>query len=141
MSDTTLVKRVKLSAALPSEDTDNGLDYLAQELINNPQGNMVFAVCVLDVLDLNYHVPSDSRVPKMRIKHLEAVLLDEAPPAVRAWLDSRRSERLGAETLPYDDEDEAGLSDPLDDAGLTDAVAVLPHDSDNLVHGPFGGRR
>lgn len=137
MADTKLDKRLKLSGALPAESAVNGIDYLAAPLVANPAGTMVIAVCVLDVRQVVYDLPSDAHVPTLRIQRVEAVLLDEAPPAVRAWLDARQAERLGADELSlYDDED--SLSDPLEDAHLADAVAVLPHDADKLVRAPFG---
>ena len=141
MSDTQLVKRLKMSAALPSEHTDNGLDYLADTLVKNPEGTLVLAVAVLDVYECKYRVATGERVPVVRIQRLEGVLLDDAPQHVRQWLDARRSDRLGAEQLPYDDEDEEGLSDPLEEAGLADVVAIVPGDADQTVLNPFGGRR
>ncbi len=141
MSDTRLDKRLKLSGALPSENTDNGIDHLAGRLVDDPAGSMVLAVVVLDVRQVVYDLPSDAHVPMLRIQRLEGVLLDDAPQHVRQWLDARRSDRLGAEQLPYDDEDDEGLSDPLEEAGLADVVAIVPGDADQAILDPFGGRR
>lgn len=141
MADTKLDKVLILRGGTPSDNVNNGIDWLNDRACENPDGFMILAVCVIEVEEASYITKLGGKRAKTHIQQIEAVPLEEAPADVKAWMTARRAERIGAETLPYDDEDEAGLSDPLDDAGLTDAVAVLPADSDNLVRAPFGGRR
>ena len=73
MADTRLDKRLKLSGALPAENTDNGIDHLAGVLVDDPEGQMVLCIAVLDVKAVTYDVPTGTHVPMLRIQRVEGV--------------------------------------------------------------------
>lgn len=78
MADTSLDKLMKLSAALPSEDAENGLDHLAQQAYENPKGTIIIGIVVLDTLETKYRPATDQEVAVVRIREIEAVRL--TPP-------------------------------------------------------------
>lgn len=135
MADTTLDKQLKLSGALPGEMKENGLDYLASRIVQDPEGTLVLAIAVLDTRSITHDVPSGADVPMMRIREVEAVALDDAGDLYDR-LRGLRGARLGQEALF--DEDQA-LEDHLDDDRGT-TVAVVPGDEDGVVR-IRGGRR
>lgn len=139
MADTRLDKRVRLSGALPGEDRENGLDYLASRLADDPEGSMVLAVVILDVRSVTHDIVSDAYVPLLRIREIEAVMRDAAPDHVVEWMSALRDQRRGEQAQLFDED----LPDHLDDeeqARLDDTVAVVPADADVTLLDPFRGR-
>lgn len=139
MADTRLDKRVRLSGALPGEDRENGLDYLASRLADDPEGSMVLAVVILDVRSVTHDIVSDAYVPLLRIREIEAVMRDAAPDHVVEYMAALRDQRRGEQAQLFDEE----LPDHLDDeeqARLDDTVAVVPADADVTLLDPFRGR-
>jgi len=147
MADTKLDRQVKLSGALPAEDRENGLDHLASQLVDDPEGTLVLALCVLDVKSVTHDIVSDVYVPMLRIREIEGVLLDQSPADVREYMRTLREDRRGIEQDPLPDAIDEELADHLDarrdreEAAREDAtVAVVPADEDAVVFHPFEKR-
>ena len=139
MADTRLDKRVRLSGALPGEDRENGLDYLASRLADDPEGSMVLAVVILDVRSVTHDIVSDAYVPLLRIREVEAVVREDAPQHVTEWMAALRDQRRGEQERLFDDD----LPDHLEDEDQSrrdDTVAVVPADADAVVLDPFRTR-
>lgn len=138
MADTSLDKLVKLSAALPSEDAENGLDHLTQQAYDDPKGTMIIGVVVLDVLETKYRPATDQEVAVVRIREIEAVPLDSAQHLVDA-LKQMRQNRRGTlqDELPdhLDDEEPGDYAPSFDDVNEIhpDTVAIVPGDEDAVV--------
>lgn len=137
MADTSLDKLMKLSAALPSEDAENGLDHLAQQAYENPKGTIIIGIVVLDTLETKYRPATDQEVAVVRIREIEAVRLDAAPHLYEQLRDMRTSRR-GTTQDELLGEDEP-LEDHLPDeenpwpAEYADTVAVVPADEDGVI--------
>ena len=148
MADTQLIKRLRLSASLPSDRADNGIDHLADALVGNPDGSLVLAVAVLSVAKTEYHPDTGESRPTVQIDRIEAVPLDTAPQQVKDWMASL-TERRGVteqEQLPvveledhlvepssFDDVNEV----PVDPA----TVAIVPADADAVVTDIFNPKK
>lgn len=97
MSDT-----VKLSAKLAKDDDLNGLDSLAQEMIDDPKIARV-AIIWFDCSKIVDNTDDDTRVPYARIRRFEPVGLAEEMPAELQQLVERAAEsRTGKSPLPFD---------------------------------------
>lgn len=140
MADTSLDKLVKLSAALPSEDAENGLDYLAQQAYDDPKGTLLAGVVVLDVLETKYRPATDQEVVIVRIRELEVVPLDAACDLYER-LKAMRIDRRGISQDALFDDDLPDHLDEEEQARLDDTVAVVPVDADVTVLDPFRSRR
>ena len=135
MADTSLDRVVKLSGALPREDFENGLDHLHARLADNPEDSLGVAVVVFDVKAVTYNVLQDAHVPMLRIREVEAVMVDAAPDLVER-LRAMRVQRRGAEQdeLPpeLDDHLEPSSFDDVNEIH-PDTVAIVPGDEDAVV--------
>lgn len=128
MAETRPDKLVKLSAALPSHDRENGIDHLAELIAENPKGTLVFAVAILDAKKVDEDIDADTRIPLMRVREIEAVPLDAADPGlvrtIVEWREARRGPEAEQDTLPDaplddhlgDDEDDYDDDEPLEGA-------------------------
>ena len=91
---------LKLSTALPGDQEINGLDALADAIVEDPS-RMVCAVLILDVKDVRYITDVEAHVPTMRFRRGEAWLVDETPEEVRLAMVQRSEERTGRTPLPF----------------------------------------
>lgn len=133
MADTTLDKLMKLSAALPSEDAENGLDHLAAQAYENPKGVIIIGVVVLDTLETKYRPATDQEVAVVRIREIECVPLADAQDLYEKLQDMRAARRgITQDQLPEDMEDHLDEETPWP-AEYVDAVAVVPADEDAVV--------
>lgn len=103
-------KMVKLSAALPGDEQNNGMDEYVDELIKNPR-TIVAAVVMLDVPQIIDDTESGTRVPTIRIRRIEPLgpAKDVDPKFVKLF-QTLVEQRTGAAPLPFgaDFEVEAG---------------------------------
>lgn len=93
---------LKLNAALPGITDVNGLDHLAQECINHPEGTLICAVSILEVKEVRYSVAEGAHIPTVRTRRIEAWLMEDTPQVVRDALVSRQEERTGSAPLPFE---------------------------------------
>lgn len=149
MADTQLIKRLRMSASLPGDRADNGIDHLADVLVGNPDGSLVLAVAVLSVAKTEYHPDTGESRPTVQIDRIEAVMLDTAPREVRDWM-AALTERRGVndqEQLPDDEALDDHLDEPssFDDVNEVpvdpDTVAIVPADADTVVTDIFNPKK
>lgn len=96
---------VKLSSALAKDDEVNGLDGLADELVENPKQIRV-AVIYFDVAKIVDKTDDDSRIPYARIRRFEPIgTVDEVPDKLRDLLQQAVEDRTGKTPLPFGEVD------------------------------------
>ncbi len=92
--------KLKLSTALPGDEAINGLDALADQLVDQPS-QMICAVIICDVKDVRYITDLEAHVPTLRFRRGEAWPLADTPEAVRIAMIQRSEARLGRTPLPF----------------------------------------
>lgn len=98
-------EQVKLSAKLAGDDDLNGLDALADDLINDPTTPRI-AVCWFDVQKIVQSVDDDSEVPYVRIRRFEPIgTAAEMPEGLRAVVEQAAEQRTGKAAIPFDQVD------------------------------------
>lgn len=96
MSDT-----VKLSAALAADPDLNGLDSLAEDMIENPRQIRV-AVVHFDTVKIVDNTDDESRVPYARIRRFEPLgNVEEISDKLRDLLQEAVEDRTGKKPLPF----------------------------------------
>ena len=123
MSDT-----VKLSGRLGKDDQTNGLDSLADALIENPEA-IRFAFVWFDVSEIRQHVDTGEFVPTVTIRAIEPVgELSEVPASLQRQATKLREKRTGKTPLPFEEfdpkrhDDEASVSEISEHRGRTDVT-------------------
>lgn len=119
--------RITLSSKLPGDPETNGLDSLADDLIDNPH-QIVVALAFFDVPRITEQVEDGTRVPTIRIRKIEPVGTPESTPkAITELYQKLSEERLGREPLPFGDFRVAGFTgdDQVGDDGDPDYAAEL----------------
>lgn len=93
---------VKLSAKLAGDDDLNGLDSLADAMIDDPRTPRV-AVVWFDCSKIVDNTDDDTRIPYARIRRFEPVGTAAAMPAeLRSIVEQAAEQRTGKTPLPYD---------------------------------------
>lgn len=92
--------KLKISTALPGDEAINGLDALADQLVDQPS-QMICAVIICDVKDVRYITDLEAHVPTLRFRRGEAWPLADTPEAVRIAMIQRSEARLGRTPLPF----------------------------------------
>lgn len=96
---------VKLSAKLAGDDDLNGLDSLAQSLIDDPHTARI-AVVWFDCSKIVTNPDEDTEVPYARIRRFEPIgTAEEMPEGLRAVVEQAAEARTGKTPLPYDQVD------------------------------------
>ena len=110
---------VKLSSRLPGDFETNGLDALAQDLIDNP-ATVRLAVVWIDTAKVVIDTDSGDHVPTVRVRRIEPVGdVGAAIPALRKLVGNAFEERTGRKPLPFDivEVTEERFSDTLPEDG------------------------
>lgn len=94
---------VKLSSALPGDEEINGLDSMAEELVESPS-RIVVGLVWLDVPTITDNTETGARVPTVRIRRIEPLGgVDEIPAEIRKLAARLHEERTGRVPLPFED--------------------------------------
>ncbi|MGC4106068.1 MAG: hypothetical protein QM753_06895 [Thermomicrobiales bacterium] len=104
-------KLLKLAAALPGIEDVNGLDCYAQELVDNPDGQTLTAIVILDVKDVRYSVAEGAHIPTVQVRRVEAWLTEGTPQAIRDALVARQEERTNRTPLEFGAVEPSGGAD------------------------------
>jgi hypothetical protein len=98
----TMSAVVKLSTKLPGDFETNGLDALAQDLLDDPS-TLRLAVVWIDVARVVIDTDSGEHVPTVRIRRIEPVGdVGVAIPALRKLVGEAFEGRTGRSPLPFD---------------------------------------
>lgn len=93
---------VKLSSKLPGEVDINGVDYLVDELVKDPEAIRV-GVVFFDVVKVIKDVDAGTAIPTIRVRRLEPIGdVTNAPDAIRKIVDEAMETRTGRKALPFD---------------------------------------
>lgn len=100
---------VKLSAKLAKDDDLNGLDSLAEDMIEDPR-EVRLAVVWFDCSKIVDNTDDETHVPYARVRRFEPIGTAEAMPAALQQLVEQAAEaRTGKAPLPYDQVDSDGI--------------------------------
>lgn len=100
---------VKLSAKLAKDDDLNGLDSLAEDMIEDPK-QVRIAIVWFDCSKIVDNTDDETRVPYARIRRFEPTGLAEDMPAELQMIITRAAElRTGKAPLPFDQVDSDGI--------------------------------
>ena len=92
---------LKLSSALPGDSEINGLDRLADALVEDPEGQTITAIVTFDVKDVRYVVEKGIHVPTIQVRRAEGWLTEDTPTPVRDALIAAGEKRLNKAPLPF----------------------------------------
>jgi hypothetical protein len=105
---------VKLSSKLPGEIDINGVDYLVDDLVKDPEAIRV-GVVFFDVVKVTSDIDSGADIPTIRVRRLEPIgTTEDAPKSIRDLVDQAVEKRTGRKALPFD-QVEVLDDDPLDE--------------------------
>ena len=98
MSDT-----IKLSSQLPGDEEINGLDHLADDLINDPD-QVLCCLAWMKIKDVRRIIETDAEVLTVEIRRIEPIAtVDATPPAVIKLAAELYEARTGRDPLPFPD--------------------------------------
>lgn len=93
---------VKLGAKMPGDFETNGLDALAEELIETPK-TLRAAFVVFDVAKITVNPDTEAEVPTVRVRRFEPLgKADEVSQAIRDAYTQAVEDRTGRTALPLD---------------------------------------
>lgn len=93
---------VKLSAKLAGDDDLNGLDSLAQAMINDPH-QVRLAVVWFDCQKIVNNTDDETEIPYARIRRFEPVgVAEEMPGELQQIVQQAAQDRTGKTPLPFD---------------------------------------
>lgn len=94
--------KVKLGSALPGNEDTNGLDYIADKLVSQPEA-LRLCLAWVDVKEIRDVTDTGERVPVVRVRRIEYVAdAKEAPQELRDLALRLSEERTGKTPLPID---------------------------------------
>jgi len=94
--------KVKLSGALPGNEEINGLDAIADKLVEAPE-TLWLVLGWIDVKDVKDVTDTGERIPTTRFRRIEVVSkASEAPQELRNMVLRLAEERTGKTPLPID---------------------------------------
>jgi hypothetical protein len=94
--------KVKLSGALPGDEEINGLDAIAEKLVETPE-KLRLCLMWLDVREIRDVTDTGERVPVLRVRRVEvAGDADDAPQELRDMVLRLAEARTGKTPLPID---------------------------------------
>lgn len=106
---------VKLSSKLPGDEEINGLDALAEKLVEEPH-RITVALVWLDVPRVIVDTEKDTEVPVVRIRKIEPLGdARDVPQAVRDAAQTAHETRTGKTPLPFETL-ESSVDETLDTA-------------------------
>lgn len=93
---------VKLGSKMPADFEVNGLDALAEDLVNAPQ-ELRAAFVVFDTGKIETNPDTDAQVPTVRVRRFEPLgAADEISQALRDAYTAAVEHRTGRKALPLD---------------------------------------
>lgn len=92
---------LRLSSALPGDAEINGLDRLADALVEDPEGQTITAIVTFDVKDVRFAVKEGIHVPTIQVRRAEGWLTEDTPKEVREALIAAGEARLNKAPLPF----------------------------------------
>jgi hypothetical protein len=117
---------VKLASKLPSRESCNGLDHLAEKLVAEPR-QPVYALVRLGVDKVTLDVETGARVPTVKVERIEP--FDGLPEPVGDLAFRAAERRLGKVPLPFDEAEAGGVEAQDGPAPLIDDD--IPSDDDD----------
>lgn len=116
---------VKLGSKLPGEVQINGVDAIADELVEDPEQIRV-ALVYFDVRKIEDDTDSGARVPTIRVRRFEPIgTLEDAPQSVRDVMAKAFADRTGQKPIPWEIATAEQIPRPADPNG-----DELPEDDD-----------
>lgn len=93
---------VKLSSAMPGDFETNGVDAMAQELVDDPK-TLRCAVVWFDTKDVKIDVDTGDHVPTIRVRRIEPLGdADDVTKSIRAEVEKAMEKRTGRTPIPWD---------------------------------------
>lgn len=93
---------IKLSSKLPGDDEVNGLDSLAEQLVDDPE-QVVCVLAWLVVPKVTHDVPTGTDVPTVEIRRIEPIgSVAKTPAAVQQLAAELYEARTGRNPLPFE---------------------------------------
>lgn len=101
---------VKLAPVLPKDSETNGLDHIKDALVDTPD-RLRYAVVAFRVRNVNTVIDTGVRIPTIEIERAEYVGDTSNVPSsvIDAFMEAAQ-DRTGAEPLPFDQTDPAGIT-------------------------------
>ncbi len=94
--------RVKLSGKLPGNSDINGLDQLADAIVDDPETTLVCAIVVFEPRKVEHDIATNTYVPTVQVRRIEAFLMDDTPAAVRDALVKAQETRTKQTPIPFE---------------------------------------
>lgn len=92
---------IKLSSKLPGDDEINGLDSLAEQLVQDPE-QVVCVLAWLVVPKVTHDVPTGADVPTVEVRRIEPIgTVANTPAAVQQLAAELYERRTGRNPLPF----------------------------------------
>ena len=93
---------VALSSKLPADEDFNGVDVIAEALINDPETFRI-ALVTFEVDKVTNKIAAGTQVPTILIRRFEPLgTVDDVPEAIRQVMDQAIESRTGKKPLPLD---------------------------------------
>lgn len=93
---------VKLSSALPGDVDTNGVDDLADELVEDP-ATIRAAIVLYDVSKIVDNTDDGTRVPYLRVRRIESLgIASEVESTITDLVQKITEERTGRKPLPFE---------------------------------------
>lgn len=109
---------VKLSSKLPGEVDINGVDYLVDDLVKDPETIRV-GVVFFDVVKVIDDIDAGTHIPTIRIRRLEPIGdVNNAPDSIRKLVDEAVETRTGRKALPFDQVEVEDYNEQLPPEGV-----------------------
>ena len=93
---------MKLAGKLPGNSDINGLDHLAPLVVGDPESPLLCAIVLLEPRKVEHDIATDTYVPTMQVRRIEAFLLDDTPKAVREALVKAQEIRTKQAPIPFE---------------------------------------
>lgn len=96
--------QIKIKAALPKSEQDNGLDAIYEQLCDTQAKGSHLIVAVVEPAQVTYRRDEGDAIPTARVRRLEVIQDPAAREQVLRAFAAAHNERLGGEQLDFDAE-------------------------------------